>query len=290
MNSAGATALPVSPFKLFNGYEGYSKALAAGLALFSIPPQDDPDAKVYIPKPASMKAMYEDHLDKLFVQIRVSLNDLAGYEKRLGGFVVKTNDPATAHKILEALEKPTTVLINDSPHDFVATREVPKIHSGVRLRLVGLPIPFSSEHLNRLATMLAADPADLVFSEVLKSRGGVPTNKALLIYKVAPPFLLGKTSFTLGELKIMSYFLDRETRCENCQHSGHARDTCPAEVYEKLPEPEPEPEKGKEKEKTGDSSTPQQQPPSGQPLTTPPLGSLFRNVAVRKRPSKGGPG
>ena len=96
-------------------------------------------------------------------------------------------------------------------------------------------MPFSDEKLRDIAELLSMDVDDVVHSVVIKTRSGIPTEKGLLIFKVAPLALLHTTSIHFHDTKLIFYWMDKDTQCDLCTHRGHHNDSCPSAHYDSLP-------------------------------------------------------
>jgi len=136
---------------------------------------------------------------------------------------------------------------------------------------MGLPRPFSAEQLEQLGQAIALDPSHLVHYEMLHSRRGKPTDKGLLIFEVCPFALLVSKTLNLGGYDIQFIFLNRETHCHECGHTGHTSEFCylshevalptiyvDNDGYPSFSPPEKkgkEKDKEKEKEKSKDSNS-----------------------------------
>jgi len=223
------------------------------------------DCQVYIPRPSSLTSFTDSTLDALLDSVKFNDDDMEGYEHRFGGKLITFNSPEAAKSFLVQL--PVDVVVGKKTHRFHSGP--PIIHSGVRVRVMGLPRPFSAEQLEQLGQAIALDPSHLVHHEMLHSRRGKPTDKGLLIFEVCPFALLVSKTLNLGGYDIQFIFLNRETHCHECGCAGHSSEFCylshevalptiyvDDDGYPSFSPPEKKgKEKDKEKEKSKDSNS-----------------------------------
>ena len=213
-------------------FEAYKAGLLRAINAIEAPEVVPTENCVYIAKPSSLTAFYEIHADAIIARLGIDPSSLWGYEKRLGGQLFKFKQPEAARVFASSF--PLELTISAKVHVFQVS-DTPTIFQGVRVRVVGLPVPFPNEKLRDIAELLAMEASDVVHAEVIKSRAGVATEKGLIIFKVAPPMLLATSSLQLHNSKLMFYWMDKDAQCEFCTHKGHHRDSCPSALYESLP-------------------------------------------------------
>jgi len=128
-------------------------------------------------------------LESVLDLLKFNEDDLEGYEHRYGGKLLTFTSEAAATNV--AKQFPVDVVVGKKTHRF-HTAPPPRVtFSGVRVRVMGLPRPFSNDNLRLLGKSLALSPTHLIHSEVLRSRRGKATDKGLLIFSVCPFSLPG---------------------------------------------------------------------------------------------------
>jgi hypothetical protein len=182
--------------------------------------------------PKGMTQFFEYHVDNIVSHFKFDPSCLWSYEKRLGGYIIKFRDSVTAKRFESNF--PADVQIGGKVFH-VVVGQIPTMHQGVRVRVVGLPTPTTPERLREIAELLAMDPSDVVFVDILKSKLGVPTEKGFIIYRVAPVSLLLHSSLMYHGHKLTFYWMDRDISCQHCSSRGHHQDACPSRHYKALP-------------------------------------------------------
>jgi len=99
---------------------------------------------------------------------------------------------------------------------------------------VGLPPGTTKTMVCQIAELLSLRSDDVKFADVLRSRGGIPTDKGIKIFKIAPVMLLNKTTFTWAGNRLIFYWMDRDVQCEHCHCVGHSMEACPSVAYDSL--------------------------------------------------------
>ena len=203
MERAGASSPAQEGFlhtgKAFNVYQ--AKLLRA-LAAIEQPTLVDPAAGVYIPKPALLPAFWENTADNLVLSIGMPLTCVKVYEKCLGGYLFHFTDPTCAKEFKSSF--PRDLKVGMKVHHFVVD-DAPTIHEGIRVRVVRLPPMTDKATVRKIAEVLSLNDDDVVMADVLKSKGGVPTEKGIMIFKVAPVQLLRSNSLMWGKTKLIFY-------------------------------------------------------------------------------------
>ena len=214
-----ATALPSPSSKAAKAYFANLCTLLDHTINLELP---DPEFQVYIQRPASISSFNDSTLETLLDLLRLDEEDLEGYEHRYGGKLLTFTSRAAATALLKQFQSMWWWGKKLSAF----TPPPPVTHSGVRVRVMGLPRPFSSEHLSLLGQSLALSPSHLVHSEVLRSRRGKATDKGLLIFSVCPFSLPISKSASIAGCDIQFQFMNRDAQCHLCDHVGHSPEYC----------------------------------------------------------------
>jgi len=180
------------------------------------------DCQVYVPHPSLLTSFTDSTLDALLDSVKFNDEDMEGYEHRFGGKLITFNSTEAVKNFSSQL--PVDV-VGKKTHQFHVAPP-PIVHSGVRVRVMGLPRPFSAKQLKALGQAVALHPDHLVHSEMLHSRQGNPTDKGLLIFEVCPFSLLVSKTLNLGGYDIQFVFLNRDAHCHMCGCAGHSSEFC----------------------------------------------------------------
>jgi len=164
--------------------------------------------------------------------LRFNEDDLKGYKHRYGGKLLTFTSEVAATNI--AKQFPVDVVVGKKTHRFHTAPPLVTF-SRVRVRVMGLPCPFSNKNLRLLGQSLALSPTHLIHSEVLHSRRGKATNKGLLIFSVCPFSLLVSKTATIAGCDIQFQFQNQDAHCHVCEHSGHSSEHCYQSYEQGLP-------------------------------------------------------
>ena len=219
MEREKASALPSPASKAAKAYFANLCSLLGHVINLELP---KPEFQVYIPRPASISSFNDSTLESVLDLLRFNEDDLEGYEHRYGRKLLTFTSEAAATNV--AKQFPVDVVVGKKTHRFHTAP--PVTFSGVRVRVMGLPRPFSNDNLRLLGQSLALSPTHLIHSEVLRSRRGKATDKGLLIFSVCPFSLLVSKTATIAGCDIQFQFQSRDAHCHLCEHSGHSSEHC----------------------------------------------------------------
>jgi len=108
------------------------------------------DCQVYVPRPSSLNSFTDSTLELIFDSVKFDEDNLEGFDHRYGGKLVTFLSAEAASFF--ASQFPVDIVVGKKTHRF---HFAPTIHSGVRVRVMGLPRPFSPEQLKLLGQSLA---------------------------------------------------------------------------------------------------------------------------------------
>ena len=229
MEREKASALPSPASKAAKTYFANLCSLLGHAINLELP---KPEFQVYIPRPASISSFNDSTLESVLDLLRFPEDDLEGYEHRYGGKLLTFISEVAATNV--AKQFPVDVVVGKKTHRF-HTAPPPVTFSGVRVRVMGLPRPFSNDNLRLLGQSLALAPTHLIHSEVLRSRRGKATDKGLLIFSVCPFSLLVSKTATIAGCDIQFQFQSRDAHCHVCEHNGHSSEHCYQSYEQGLP-------------------------------------------------------
>jgi len=189
------------------------------------------ECQVYFPRPSSLNSFTDSTLELIFDSVKFNEDDLEGFEHHYGGKLVTFLSAEVASTF--ASQFPVDIVVGKKTHCFHFSPP-PTIHSGVQVRVMGLPRPFSPKQL-KLGQSLALKPMHLVHCKLLRSCRGKPTDKGLLIFSVCPFSLLVAKTMALGGYDIQFGFLNHDAHGHLCGHTGHFPDFCHVTHMTKLP-------------------------------------------------------
>lgn len=280
MEEKKATSPPPPGSKEGRAYA--ANVMRACQSLFKPDPTQE-TRQLYIPRPNTLASFSDATVETVLDAIKIEPDSLLGWEHRYGGKVIQLATPEAAEGLRHQF--PINVVVGKSAHRFELA-PVPPIFSGVRVRVMGLPVPTDAAALRELAEALADNPKDLLHVEQLRSRRGVPIDKATLVYAVCPFYLLVTRTMTIGPYQLQFVMLNREASCSECGHAGHFVEHCPVArgvtllefVDESDDEAEegqdPDPDKPREKDKGGTAK-------GGAKERPPPARKRRRRKAIR---------
>jgi len=220
MASMQDAALPSPNSKIAKAYFANISSIVSRSIAIQPPARD---CQVYIPRPSLLTSFTDSTLDSLFDSVKFDDEDMEGYEHWFGGKLITFNSSKAASAFASQL--PVDVLVSKKSHRFHLAPP-PVVHSGVRVRVMGLPRPFSAKQLKQLGQAVALHPSHLVHHEMLHSRRGKPIDKGLLIFEVCPFSLLVCKTMSLGGYDIQFVFLNRDAHCHLCGFTGHSSEYC----------------------------------------------------------------
>jgi len=229
MEREKASALPSPVSKAAKTYFANLCSLLGHAINLELP---KPEFQVYIPRPASISSFNDLTLESVLDLLRFDEDDLKGYENHYGGKLLTFTSEMAATNI--AKQFPVDVVVGKKTHRFHTAPPLVTF-SRVRVRVMGLPCPFSNDNLRLLGQSLALSLTHLIHSEVLHSRRGKATDRGLLIFSVCPFSLLVSKTATIVGCDIQFQFQSRDAHCHMCKHSRHSLEHCYQSYEQGLP-------------------------------------------------------
>ena len=158
-----------------------------------------------------------------------------GWKHLEGGKLVTFRTLEDAKHCASLFPHPLTVF--NRTHNFTVTEPPSSLLDGTRIRVTGLPVPFSEADMKLLAQKLAMDPSHVQLAKVHHTKEQHQTDKGLLIFSVCPlVFLTGRT-LNIGIARLQCTLADPFNSCSHCNHSGHTLEQCPYQFKPELPYP-----------------------------------------------------
>ena len=117
IKQASVSALTSRGFLLKGeAYNQYKALVACALNLIALLKVLPDSLFVYITKPSSLPAFYENMVNELLLATSVSLNRVSAYKKRLSGYIVYFKEKAIAKHFSNTF--PRTLLVGTKVHMF----------------------------------------------------------------------------------------------------------------------------------------------------------------------------
>jgi len=174
-------------------FSTYRRLFLTALEGIEPPALPEGTTKVFIPRPQSLLSFWENTADDLVLSAAISLNDVLAIQKRFTGYLFHFHNAETATKFRTSF--PRDMKVGVKFHHFVVD-EAPPEFTGVKVRVAGLPPGTTKTKLREIAELLSLRSDDVKFADILRSRGGIPTDKGIMIFRIAPVMLLNNTTLT----------------------------------------------------------------------------------------------